>query len=206
MSKKEDIIIMRVGKEHKIFLQKKAKEMGVSLSKLIEESLHDTFKSDKEQILDLIHKRKQERPEYWKTLDESPIVREFENYIASLFTEFVNPISRNPLSQPVVLMGWINQLLEATIKHFDSITKENKKLAADYIIMAGKTLIDGFAYVESEDEKIQEHIIDTKREFAEKACYHFTALAFEKESHNTIKRELEKVREKLIKELKEKVR
>ncbi len=204
MPKKADIIIMRVGKEHKAFLQKKAKEKGVSLSKLIEKSLHDTFKSDKEQILDLISKRKQERPEYWKALDESPIVRGFENYIASLYTEFVNPISRDPGSQAVVLMGWVNQLLEVTIKHFDSISEENKKLAADYILMAGKTLIDGFAYVESEDDKVQEHIIDMKREFAEKASYHLSALAFEKESYSTIKRELEKVRDKLINELNEK--
>ncbi|GAX62377.1 post-segregation antitoxin CcdA [Candidatus Scalindua japonica] len=204
MSKKEDIIVMRIGKEHKAFLQKKAKEMGVSLSKLIEESLHDTFKSDKEQILDFINKRKEERPTYWKTLDESPIARGFENYIVSLFTEFVNPISRNPWSQPVVLLGWIKQLLEVTIKYFDSIPEENKKMAADYIIMAGKTLIDGFTYVESEDKETQEHIIDMKKELAEKASYHFTALAFEKESYNTIKRELEKVREKLVKELKEK--
>ncbi len=204
MPKKEDVIIMRIGKEHKAFLQKKAKEKGVSLSKLIEESLHDTFKSDKEQILDLINKRKQERPEYWKTLDGSPIVRGFENYIASLFTEFVNPISRDPESQAVVLIGWVNRLLEVTIKQFNSISEENKKLAADYILMAGKTLIDGFAYVESEDDKVQEHIIDMKRKFAEKANYHFTALAFEKESYSTIKRELEKVSDKLIKELKEK--
>jgi hypothetical protein len=204
MPKKEDILIMRIGKEHKAFLQKKAKEMGVSLSKLIEESLHDTFKSDKEQILGLIHKRKQERPTYWKTLDESPIARGFENYIASLFTEFVNPISRDPWSQSVVLIAWIDHLLQATIKHFDSITEENKELAADYILMAGKTLIDGLAYVESEDEEVQEHIINMKRELAEKASYHFTALAFEKESYNTIKRELVKVRDKLIKELKEK--
>jgi hypothetical protein len=204
MPKKEDIIIMRIGKEHKAFLQKKAKEKGVSLSRLVEESLHDSFKSDKEQILDLIHKRKLERATYWKTLDESPIVRGFENYIASLFTEFVNPISRNPWSQPVVLIGWITHLLEATIKHFNSITEENKELAADYILMAGNTLIDGLAYVESEDKEVQEHIINMKRKFAEKASYNFTALAFEKESYNTIKRKLVKVRDKLIKELKEK--
>lgn len=203
MSKKEDIIIMRIGKEQKAFLQKKAKKMGVSLSRLIEESLHDTFKSDKEQILDLINKRKQERSTYWKTLDESPITRGFENYIASLFTEFVNPISRDPWYQPVVLMGWIDNLLRTTTKHFDSITEENKKLAADYIIAAGKTLIDGLAYVESKDKETQEYILDLKREFAEKASYHFTALAFQKESYNTIKRELEKVRDKLVKELKE---
>ena len=73
MSKKEDTIIMRIGKEQKAFLKRKAKEKGISLSRLIEESLHDTFKSDKVQILDLINKRKQEKPEYWKTLDESPI-------------------------------------------------------------------------------------------------------------------------------------
>jgi hypothetical protein len=204
MSKKEDIIIMRIGKEHKAFLQKKAKERGVSLSKLVEESLHDTFKRDKEQILGLINKRKQERPTYWKILDESPVARGFENYIASLFTEFVNPISRNPWSQPVVLLAWIDHLLQATIKHFDSISEENKKLAADYIIMAGNTFIDGLAYVESEDKETQEYILDLKREFAEKASYHLTALAFEKESYNTIKRELDKVHDELIKELKEK--
>lgn len=203
MLKKEDTIVMRIGKEHKTFLQKKAKEMGVSLSKLIEESLHDTFKSDKEQILDLINKRKQERPTYWKTLDKSPIAREFENYIASLFTEFVNPISRDPWSQPVVLIGWISDLLQAATKHFDSITEENKRLAADYIIGTGNTLIDGLAYVKSKDKETQERIIEMKRELAEKASYHFTALAFEKESFNTIKRELEKVRNELLKELKE---
>ena len=70
--------------------------------------------------------------------------------------------------------------------------------------MAGNTLIDGLAYVKSKDKETQERIIDMKRELAEKTSYHFTALAFEKESYNTIKRELEKVRNELIKELKEK--
>ena len=203
MSKKEDTIIMRIGKEQKAFFKRKAKEKGISLSRLIEESLHDTFKSEKVQILDLINKRKQEKPEYWKTLDESPIVRGFENYIASLYTEFVNPISRDPWHQVVVLIGWVNQLLNVTIKHFDSITEENKKLAAGYILMAGNTLVDGLAYVKAEDKEVQEYIIDMKREFAEKTSYHFTALAFEKESYTTIKRELEKVHDELIKELKE---
>lgn len=204
MPKKEEIIIMRIGKEYKAFLQKKAKEKGVSLSKLIEERLHDTFKSDKEQILDLINKKKQERPIYWKTLEESPIVRGFENYIASLFTEFVNPISKDPFYQQVVLLGWINHLIDATIKHFDSLSEENKKLAAGYVIMAGKTLIDGLAYMKANDKETQEHIINIKEELAEKACYHFTALAFAKDSYIKIKTELEKVRDELIKELKEK--
>jgi hypothetical protein len=69
--------------------------------------------------------------------------------------------------------------------------------------MAGNTLVDGLAYVKAEDKEVQEYIIDMKREFAEKTSYHFTALAFEKESYTTIKRELEKVHDELIKELKE---
>ena len=45
-----------------------------------------------------------------------------------------------------------------------------------------------------------------KKDLAEKACYHFTALAFAKDSYIKIKTELEKVRDELIKELKEKSR
>jgi len=96
MARKEDVIIMRISGEFKTFLKKKAKEKGVSLSKLIEERLYDTYKADKEQILNLIAKRKQERPKLWAELDKSPIVREFEDYIPSLFTEFVNPLSKDP--------------------------------------------------------------------------------------------------------------
>ena len=70
--------------------------------------------------------------------------------------------------------------------------------------MTGNTLIDGLGYVKAKDKEVQECIIDMKKELAEKASYHFTALAFEKESYNTIKTELEKVRDELIKELKEK--
>src|SRR3972149_9113250 len=107
MAKKEDLIIMRVDGEFKTFLKKKAKEKGVSLSKLIEEKLYDTYKTDKEQILDLIARRKQERPKLWAELDKSPIVREFEDYIPSLFTEFVNPLSKDPRYPPAILIGWI---------------------------------------------------------------------------------------------------
>lgn len=42
-----------------------------------------------------------------------------------------------------------------------------------------------------------------KMDLAEKACYHFTALAFAKDSYTKIKTELEKVRKELLKELKE---
>ncbi|MDN3512525.1 MAG: hypothetical protein NG784_14650 [Candidatus Jettenia sp.] len=42
-----------------------------------------------------------------------------------------------------------------------------------------------------------------KKDLAEKACYNFTALAFAKDSYIKIKTELEKVRNELIKELKE---
>jgi len=51
---------------------------------------------------------------------------------------------------------------------------------------------------------MQEHIINIKEVLTEKACYHFTALAFAKDSYIKIKTELEKVRDELIKELKEK--
>jgi len=48
------------------------------------------------------------------------------------------------------------------------------------------------------------YIINLKKELVEKASFHFTALAFAKESYNKIKAELEKVCDELIKELKEK--
>ncbi|MBI2470143.1 MAG: hypothetical protein HYV59_02710 [Planctomycetes bacterium] len=205
MPKKEDIIIMRVGKEYKAFLQKKAKEKGVSLSKLIDERLYDTFKSDKEQILDLINKKKQERPVYWKTLEESPIVREFENYIACIYTDFVNPISKNTTYQPVVLLGSMLQILNVTIKNFDSIPEEWRRTAAgSFIELLGKTLVEGLTYIKSNDKETQEDIINMKKDLAERTIYHFTALAFAKDSYNIIKAELEKVRSELIKELKEK--
>ncbi len=203
MAKKEDIIIMRIGKEFKTFLQNKAKEKGVSLSKLIEERLHDTFKQDKELILDLIDKRKQERPVYWKELEKSPIIREFENYIASLFTEFVNPLSKDPNYQPLIILNWIEHILSLTIKHFDSISEEHKKGAADSFISIGEKLIDGLTSIQATDKETQEYILKRKKEFVEKAIYYYTALAFAKESYHKIKRELEKVNDELIKELKE---
>ena len=43
-----------------------------------------------------------------------------------------------------------------------------------------------------------------KRKFAAQASCHFSALAIEKESYNTIKKELEKERDELINELNEK--
>lgn len=204
MAKKEDLIIMRVDGEFKTFLKKKAKEKGVSLSKLIEERLYDTYKTDKEQILDLIAKRKQERPKLWAELDKSPIVREFEDYIPSLFTEFVNPLSKDPKYQPAILIGWIRHILTQTIKHFDSIDEEYKREAADRFVGIGQILIEAMSHIKSQDKKTQEEIINLKAEFAERAIYHFTALAFAKESYSKSKSEIEKVRNELIQELKRK--
>ena len=115
MGNKEDIIIMRISKESKAFLKKKAKEKGVSLSKLIEERLDDTYKTDKEQMLSLITRKKQDRPALWAELEKSPIVREFEVFITTLFTEYINPMSKDVKYQPVVLLGWIQHILKETI-------------------------------------------------------------------------------------------
>ena len=206
MAKKEEFVGIRISKELKDFLEKKANEKGISLSRLIDENLIDSFKEDKEFILNTINKRKQERPVFWKELEKSPIIREFENYIASLYTEFLNPLNKTKADhQPVMLLGWINRILCSTIKHFDSIPEEYKRTAAgDFIELLGNALIEGIAYIKSNDKETQGHIIDMKKDLAEKACYHFTALAFAKDSYIKIKTELEKVREELIKELKEK--
>jgi len=71
MAKKTEFIGVRVSKELRASLEKKAEEQGISLSRFVEEGLHDTYRSDKEIMLNLIAKRKQERPEYWKELEKS---------------------------------------------------------------------------------------------------------------------------------------
>lgn len=204
MTKKEDIIIMRISGEFKTFLKKKAKEKGVSLSKLIEERLYDTYKTDREQVLDLIAKRKKERPKLWAELDKSPIVREFEGFIATIFTEFINPISKDTEYQPVVLLGWIQHILRETIKHFDSIREEDKERAAQQFIGVGEILIDGLAHIKSQNKETQEKIIRMKTDLAEKVSHHVTSLAFAKDSYNNIRAELEKVCTEISKELKKK--
>ena len=205
MAKKEEFVGIRISKEFRAFLEKKAKEKDISLSKLIDGRLFDSFKEDKEFILNTINKRKQERPDFWKELDKSPIIREFEGYIAALYTEFLNPINKtNAGHQPAMLLGWIYHILNATIKHFDSIPEEYKRQAASkFIELSGKALMEGLAYIKADDKETQGYIIDMKKDLAEKACYHFTALAFAKDSYIKIKTELEKVRDELIKELKE---
>lgn len=204
MGKKEDIIIMRISKESKAFLKKKAKEKGVSLSKLIEERLDDTYKTDKEQILSLISRRKQYRPALWAELEKSPIVREFEGFITTLFTEYINPMSKDVKYQPIVLLGWIQHILKETIKHFDTVKEEDKERAAQQFIGVGEVLIDGLAHIKSQNKETQEKIIRMKTDLAEKISYHVTALAFAKDSYINIKSELEKVCTEIIKELKKK--
>ncbi|OHB36594.1 MAG: hypothetical protein A2Y09_01260 [Planctomycetes bacterium GWA2_39_15] len=203
---KEEFISLRVSKELRDFLEAKAKKRGVKLSKLIEDELSDTYKTDNAQILNIISKRKQERPEYWNKFEKSPIAKKFETFISMIFTEFVNPISNDPEHQPVVLLGSIQNILKETINHFGSIPEEHRRLAADTLMSVGEVLIDGFVFIKSNDRETQEHIIDMKKNLVEKACYHFTALAFAKDSYIKIKTELEKVRDELIKELKEKSR
>ncbi len=59
MKKKEELITVRINKEFKSFLKKKAKERGVSLSKLLFENLHDSYHSDNfESILWYLNKYK----------------------------------------------------------------------------------------------------------------------------------------------------
>ena len=206
MAKKEEFVGVRISKEFKAFLEKRAKKKGISLSRLIDESLIDSFKEDQEFILNTINKKKQERPVFWKELDKSPIIREFEDFIASFYTEFLNPINKTDTDlHPVLLINWINFILKATIKHYDSISEEYKRQAASHFIESlGQNLIEGLAYIKSNDKETQGEIIDMKMDLAEKACYHFTALAFAKDSYIKIKTELEKVRKELLKELKEK--
>ena len=69
MAKKEEFIGIRISKELRTFLENKAKKEGISLSKLIDEQLIDSFKEDKEFILSTINKRKQEKPVFWKGCD-----------------------------------------------------------------------------------------------------------------------------------------
>ena len=204
ISKKDEFVGIRISKEFKFFLEKRAKKKGMSLSRLIDESLIDSFKEDKEFIQNIFSKRKQERPVFWKELDKSPIIREFEDFIAILYTEFLNPLNKTQTDlQPVLLLNWISHILSATIKHYDSISEEYEDQAAGKFIESfGRDLIEGLAYIKSKDKETQGKIIDMKMDLAEKACYHFTALAFAKDSYIKIKTELEKVRKELLNELK----
>lgn len=204
MSKKEDFIGLRISRELKASLEKKAKEKGVSLSKLIEEGLNDTYKSDKEQVSALIAQKELEKLVFWKEFYKSPIAREFKEFIPALFTEFVNPMTKDPTYHPVVLLVWINHILNETIKHFDSIPEEHRGTAAHRFIKIGETLINGLSNIKSDSEETQEQIIKLKKSFAEGACYHLTALALAKDSYNNIRAELEKVSGELLRELKEK--
>ncbi len=88
-----------------------------------------------------------------------------------------------------------------SIKHFDSIPEEHKQIAASHFIGMGETLVDGLANVKSKDQKTQKEIITMKANLAEKLAYHLTALTFAKESYIKIKKEIEKVKHELIKDL-----
>lgn len=201
--KKEDLVSVRISSEFKDFLKDKADKKGVSLSTLIEQNLHDTYQSDKELIKGLINRRKKERPDYWEELDKSPIVREFEEHLATLFTEFVNPISKIDYKyQPVVLLIWLQHFLEETVKHFKAVPEEHKRVAARHFIAIGKALVDAFPMIKAKDNETQMEIIKEKIELAETACYQITAMAFAKDSFTKIKTELEKVQAELLKELK----
>ena len=203
MAKKTEFIGVRVSKELRASLEKKAKEKGVSLSKFVEEGLHDTYLSDKELILNLIAKRKEERPEYWKELEKSPIVRVFEDYIATLFTEFVNPISKDPKHQPVILIMWIEHILRSTIKHFDSVPEGRKaEAASSFISRIGEALVEGLMHIKSKNKKTQLELLEIEKDFVEKACFHFTSLTLAKESYSKIQAELEKIQTELMMEIK----
>ena len=201
MNKKDELITVRINKEFKAFLKKKARKRGVSLSKLLFENLHDSYQSDKEQILGLINKKKEENPTFWKELDKSKIINEFEEHIATMYTEFINPISSETEHQPVLLLVWISNFISETIKHFESIPEEHKQLAASHFIRMGETLVDGLGNVKSKDKKTQEEIINMKANLVDKMSYHLTALAFAKESYMKIKKEIGKVKDELIKNL-----
>lgn len=201
--KKEDLVSVRISSEFKDFLKDKADKKGVSLSTLIEQNLYESYQSDKELIKGLIDRRKKERPAYWKELDRSPIIREFEEHLATLFTEFVNPLKKTDYKyQPVVLLVWLRHFVGETIKHFGSIPEEHKRLAASYFIAIGETIVEAFPIIKAKDNEIQMEIIKEKIKLAEEACYQITAMVFAKDSYNKIKVELEKVQVELLKGLK----
>ena len=206
MSRKDETIIMRVSKEFKTFLKKRAKEKGTSVTGLLEE-FYDPYNDDKKKIQEMIKERKNQQPELWKELDKSPIARNIEEYMISLYCEYLDPIggiAHKIELHPAQLIQFVKMPLEETIRHFDTISEEEKHKAANHYIKLCKRIIDyipSFKAKETEDQKyIIEELVDT----ADKLCYQLSAMAFDKDAYNTIKEQLHKVQNKLICELKEK--
>lgn len=202
--KKEELIGIRVSKEFKAHLQKKAKEKGVSLTDVIEERLYDTFDSDKERIEFLISERKKERPEFWKEIDKSPVNREVEKHLVELYTEYMNPIGQNINHLPLQLITFLCMALNGTIKHFDSLKDDYKYNVARRYLDICNSVIDAFPHFKSKDIEEQKQIIQEMRDVAEKICYAMSAMAFNKEAYNTIKGKLEEIQKELLKDLKQK--
>jgi gas vesicle protein len=202
--KKEELIGIRVSKEFKAHLQKKAKEKGVSLTEVIEERLYDTFDSDKERIQFLISERKKQKPEFWKCIDQSPINREVEKHLVELYTEYMNPIGQNIDHLPLQLITFICLALNGTLKHFDSLKDDYKyNVARRYFDICSK-IIDSFPNLKSNNKEEQEQIIHDMRDMAEKICYTMSAMAFNKDAYNTIKKKLDELQTELLKDLKQK--
>lgn len=199
--KKEELIGLRVSKEFKEFLKKKADEKGLSLSELLENNLVSTYKTDKEIILEMIDRHKREQPLYWEQLSKSPILRVYEEYIPTLIAEFLNPIANNIKNQPVQMMLWIECIINATTKHFDSIDDEYKSKGARQFFGVANSVIEAFPTIKAKDKELQEEIIKMKIDMAERICYQLTTMVFAKDSYNTIRAELEKVQVELLKEL-----
>lgn len=199
---KEEFIGIRIDKEFKSILQKKAKKKGISLSELLTLHLGDLYQSDKEQIQSLIKMKKEERPLFWEEYDQSTIATVMQEQIVKLYVDYFNPTSTNTEFQPYASITVIASFMRSIMKHFESVPDECKCAALCSIMCIGEAFIDCLAYIKSKDPEMQKSIIDGKAKIFEQIAYHFTAMALDKNSYMEFKRKIEEIQSALIYELK----
>lgn len=189
MEKREEFIGLRIDKKSKNFLEKKAKEEGISLSNLILKKVLDAFKE--RSLWDELEK-------YLQPI-EKPIL-ESQPYI-ELQLEIKKSVLQSKGFKQVEYLSRIEILLNAIINKIHLIPEEQKKLAAICLSEMSRIIDNGFSNLKSENREINQHIIKERKNLADTICYNLTTSAFAKKSYYLIKEELEKVFRELISEL-----
>ena len=200
---KEEFIGIRVSREFKKFIQGEAKRKGMSLAEYIE-GFHggEGFKLTRKHFEDLLERAKEDLPTFWGEAEKSQIIKEFEEFIPLVVSDFLNPMNQKDFNlHPAFMLMFIPLLVKNTIVHVDSIEDEHKSRAVEHYLSAGKIIAENLNKLKVKDKEEQKHIISKMKDMIETFAFSFTSMAFEKDSFVKIKAELDKTEKTLLNDI-----
>lgn len=199
---KDEFIGVRVSKEVKEKLRKEAKKEGMSISRYFESCIKGSFQEPVLIVESLIADAKEQDPGYWKEARKSPIVRQFEEFLPILISDFVSPEQKDPKHLPYHMNAITTTLQGAIINNIDSISKPFHIAACFRILETCRITAENLNKFKGSIPDDQELLVKEIRGIAEKFAYFLASSAFNKPAFEKVKKELDALEKELLAEIK----